>query len=387
MDAALLAQQCAAQPDLPPQGANKWEVLRELATARTRLGVTDRELTVLQALLSFHPGTILGGNSADLVIHPSNAAICARLNGMPCSTMRRHLAGLVRAGLILRRDSPNGKRYARRYGDAKEAFGFDLSPLPRRFAEICALAEDTRAAEQRYQRLRQSVSLMRRDLAGLVAYGAETRPMPLWDRLGDLAVLTARALRRKLTLEDLDAIRTDLVDALTEARDILEPHTQDLSINGGHSGQHYQNSKTDSYDLEPCLEKAKADDACSADIPRSEPDPMVTDQHLPNVPLGLVLATCAEIQTYVPDKIRHWHQLVRAADIVRPMIGISPSAWEAAQRAMGPEEAAVVVAAMLERFDQISSPGGYLRSLTRKAEDGAFSCGPMVMALMRREAA
>jgi replication initiation protein RepC len=69
------------------------------------------------------------------------------------------------------------------------------------------------------------------------------------------------------------------------------------------------------------------------------------------------------------------------------MLGISPSAWEDACRAMGPEEAAVVLLAMLERFNEIRSPGGYLRALTAKAGQGAFSCGPMVMALTRNQAA
>jgi replication initiation protein RepC len=54
---------------------------------------------------------------------------------------------------------------------------------------------------------------------------------------------------------------------------------------------------------------------------------------------------------------------------------------------MGPEEAAVVVVAMLDRFAEIRSPGGYLRSLSAKAKLGEFSCGPMIMALMRKEAA
>ena len=107
---------------------------------------------------------------------------------------------------------------------------------------------------------------------------------------------------------------------------------------------------------------------------------------LPNVPLGLVLKTCLEMQTYHEGPIRHWHQLVATADRVRPMMGISPSAWDAAREAMGPEEAAIVVCAMLERFSEIRSPGGYLRSLTAKAEDGAFSSGLMVMALMRKAA-
>ena len=69
------------------------------------------------------------------------------------------------------------------------------------------------------------------------------------------------------------------------------------------------------------------------------------------------------------------------------MMGISPSAWDEARHHMGPEEAAVSVAAMLERFAEIRSPGGYLRSLTARAADGGFSTGPMIMALLRRKAA
>ena len=69
-------------------------------------------------------------------------------------------------------------------------------------------------------------------------------------------------------------------------------------------------------------------------------------------------------------------------------MGINTSAWEEAQRYMGPEQASIVVAAMLERFAEIKSPGAYLRSLTAKAAAGTFSCGPMIMALIgRRNAA
>jgi len=48
------------------------------------------------------------------------------------------------------------------------------------------------------------------------------------------------------------------------------------------------------------------------------------------------------------------------------MLGISPSAWEAAQSVMGEIPAAVVVAAILQRGAAIMSAGGYLRELTRK---------------------
>ena len=370
---------------------NKWETLRELIAGRAAFGLSDRDLAVLEALVSFHPGTTLGGNDGPPLVHPSNVSICERLKGMASSTMRRHLARLVETGLILRRDSPNGKRYARRYAEETVAFGFDLSPLIARQAEILAAAETARAAAEHLSRLRETVSLMRRDLAGLAAYGAGLRPdLALWDQLSDLAALSARALRRKLGASDLGRLQSELLAALNRARDVLDCRidTQESSSNAANNEQHYQNSKADSYDLEPCPERAMvaapgADDRTERFETDAE-DP--ADLNLPNIPLALVVSVCAEIQNYGDGPIRHWHQLVRAADVVRPMMGISPSAWSEAREAMGPEQAAVVLAAMLERFADIRSPGGYLRSLTTKAATGAFSCGPMIMALMRKAA-
>ncbi|WP_347276908.1 replication initiation protein RepC [Rhizobium sp. YJ-22] len=40
----------------------------------------------------------------------------------------------------------------------------------------------------------------------------------------------------------------------------------------------------------------------------------------------------------------------------------------------------------LNRVGHITSPGGYLRDLTRKAERGEFNLGPMIMASMRANA-
>jgi replication initiation protein RepC len=47
---------------------------------------------------------------------------------------------------------------------------------------------------------------------------------------------------------------------------------------------------------------------------------------------------------------------------------------------MGEAEAAVVVACLLQRSSTIQSAGGYLRELTRKAGEGEFSLGPVLMA-------
>lgn len=77
-----------------------------------------------------------------MVVFPSNKTVCERLNGMPCSTMRRlSPARLVEAGLLMRRDDPNGKRYVRKHGDERVTFGFDLCPLYCRAEEIARAAE------------------------------------------------------------------------------------------------------------------------------------------------------------------------------------------------------------------------------------------------------
>ena len=378
------------EASVPGKPVNKWELLRELSKAQAAFGVTERDLTVLQGLLSFFPDDALGGN-AEMVVFPSNKAICERLNGMPCSTMRRHLARLVEAGLLQRRDSPNGKRYVRKHGEERVAFGFDLSPLYCQSEEIARAAEAVREAEERVRRLREVVSLMRRDLAALAEFGDEMQPgLGFWDQLRDKAVLTARALRRKLSIEDLAAHRADLEALLDQARNIIDgSETEEMNTNDTQSERHHHNSNKESIDLEPALEKGGA----AADAPDFETDAPGADveeadiRRVPKIPLHLVIAGCPSLKTFYQGDIRHWHQLFDAACHVRPAMGISASAWEEAQRFMGPEQASIVVAAMLERFADIRSPGGYLRALTSKAAAGEFSCGPMVMALIGRRSA
>jgi replication initiation protein RepC len=378
------------EASVPGKPVNKWELLRELSKAQAAFGITERDLTVLQGLLSFFPDDALGGN-AEMVVFPSNKAICERLNGMPCSTMRRHLARLIEAGLLMRRDSPNGKRYVRKHGEERVAFGFDLSPLYCRSEEVARAAEAVREAEDRVRRLREVVSLMRRDLAALAEFGEEIQPgLGLWDQFRDKAVLTARALRRKLTLEELSMYRADLEALLDHARNVIDgPETEEMNTNDAQFGRHHHNSNKDSIDFEPALEKGGA----AAYAPDHQTDEPLADveepdtRRVPKIPLHLVIASCPSLKTFYQGDIRHWHQLFDAACHVRPAMGISASAWEEAQRFMGPEQASIVVVAMLERFADIRSPGGYLRALASKAAAGEFSCGPMVMALMSRRTA
>ena len=100
-------------------------------------------------------------------------------------------------------------------------------------------------------------------------------------------------------------------------------------------------------------------------------------------PLGMVLEACPDIVDYARHGISSWRDFVATAGLVRSVLGISPSAWEEASAVLGDEDAAVVVAAILQRAEAIKSPGGYLRNLTERARAGQFSTGPVLMSLLR----
>ncbi len=368
---------------------DKWELFRELCVARCSFGVTNRDLTVLNALLSFHQNKILSDNE-NMTVFPSNAALSERAYGMAESTLRRHLAALVKAGLILRHDSPNGKRYAAKdaSGAIVRAFGFNLRPMLVQAVKIAEAASEARLAVETRRRKREEVSVLLRDASKLAEYGMEEKPSRAWQGLQERCRDAYRIIRRKLSLEAITELLNEVRSVMSNIQGLLGMHdtnkTSNMSGKDSSNERHYQNSNTDTNDFEPCLEKQKGgediDEAETLDEIREETENKANE---PKLPIGLVLKTCPDILAYAKDEVRSWYDLIATAHFVRGMMGISLDAWKKAQVAMGPENAAVVLACILQRVGEIHSPGGYLRTLTKKAENGAFSPGPMVMALLR----
>ncbi|MBD0864579.1 MAG: hypothetical protein GDA36_02695 [Rhodobacteraceae bacterium] len=97
--------------------------------------------------------------------------------------------------------------------------------------------------------------------------------------------------------------------------------------------------------------------------------------------LHIVLEICTEFQNYFPRPISGWADLVTVAEKLSPMIGIDPPVFNEARVRMGAAAAATAVLCILERLQDIRSPGAYLRRLTQKAQAGTFSSAPMLKAL------
>jgi replication initiation protein RepC len=365
---AYVASQSVAKACPPEKIIHKWNVFRNICAAKEKLGVSDRALAVLNALLSFHPETTLSGSG--LIVFPSNRQLGIRANGMAPATLGRHLAVLVDAGLVIRRDSPNGKRYARknRAGEVESAFGFDLTPMVARAEEYEHLADEVRQDERRARLLRERITLCRRDIAKMIATGIEEGVQAKWEEIH----LTYRSIIGRVKIDAL-AVADDLKLLADELFSLLENHAKTTNLRGNEPQieQHIQTSNPEPIkEVEPILREGRGQTAVQA------------------YPLGMVLKACPDVEDYARGGISSWRDLVvTVSTVVRPMLGISPSAWEAARDAMGEIPATITVAAMLQRAEAISSAGGYLRELTKRAGEGKFSVGPMLMALLNGKGA
>jgi replication initiation protein RepC len=360
-----LVRRCAAGTP-----AHKWKVFRDISAARTALGVPDRALIVLNALLSFHPGTVLTAGSPDLVVFPSNRHLSLRSHGMAASTLRRHLAALVDHGLILRRDSPNGKRFARKSVDGgfDLAYGFDLGPIVARAAEFDRMARRIADEARHLRHLRQRFTVLRRDVVKMIATGVGANIRIDWPAMHRKYQIIVGRVPRAPTAETLDALVIELQELADNILGVLDSHLR-----------------------EPEITPASVAEAnVGAEVPPPVPDSTTftterkcgRDPEKPDhVPLRVVLDACPDIIDYARSEIRSYRDLLTTAAVVRPMLGISPSAWEEAGSVMGDAQAAITVAAILQRGAAIKNPGGYLRNLTRRAADEQFSVWPMLMAL------
>jgi replication initiation protein RepC len=381
MSLALMRGQLQAESVKPDKSVDKWKVFRDVCEARPLLDISDRTLAVLNALLSFYPENRLSGE-ASMVVFPSNRQLIVRAHGIAVTTLRRHLAALVDAGLIIRKDSANGKRFARRKtsGELEDAYGFSLAPLLARSEELAAMAQKIEADRIALRRARERLTICRRDVRKLIDAAIGDAVPGNWDEIEAAYARHLACLPRNPKASDLDSVRlkfeelrTDIVNLLTNFDNFKK-----TTASAVQNEPHIQNSDIDSLELES-LPLVQVETLPIA------PRTVQLDGSQKIFPLALILQACPQISDYAQGgSIRGWRDLVITAVTVRSMLGITPETYQAACESIGRENAAVVIACMLERATHINSPGGYLRDLARKGARGEFSLGPMLMALARQ---
>ena len=380
MSLAVVAAQVVAAETPPDAAAHKWQVFRAVCEARPILGVSERSLTVLNALLTFHPETALTtSDGCGLVVFPSNMQLSLRAHGMAPATLRRHLAVLVEAGLIIRRDSPNGKRFSRKGagGSIETAYGFDLTPLVSRAGEFENLAQQVRAERRELASHREAFTILRRDVSKMIEAALTAGISADWTAIHETLRSIVSTVPRSPLLTDLKGAIEALVLMSRDLRFLLEDlvKSENMSATESQDERHKQNSNLENIKIpEPAFREGRT------------PPPVANDSDLSLVrkpfPLSMVLGACPDIADYAKGGVSTWRDMITAAELVRTMLGISPSAWQDAVDVMGLHNAATTIGIILQKGEAVRSAGGYLRSLVDKARIGSFSLGPPLMALV-----
>lgn len=370
-----------AQKSEKSRSINRWVVYKQLCIAKGSFGLNDRCLAVLSSLLSFYPDDMITPTKG-LVIFPSNKQLSLRAHGMPESTLRRHLATLIAAGIITRKDSPTRKRYAHKdnKGEIEIAFGFSIEPLLNRANEISQAAAQITTDIKAIKRLRDEVSVVRREIAAIYAtlnnQTLSKDKQSLYVRFRDIVNnIPRRATRTELEalLAQFNIIFQELVNPLDDKEDIKDMSATDAQIERRHN-----ESLTESLYIN---NKIQNDDLLMSE----HINPLVAQMKKPkNKSLSLinVLNACPEIVSYAPSGIRSWRDLLETSHLVSKFMGISQQLWLKSIHAIGFENTSSVIAWLLQKGTDIKSPIGYFSSLIEKARQGKLSVACMIMACL-----
>ncbi len=311
--------------------SDKWALLTSLTAAAEDFGLTHRSLSVLRALISFHPDRLISTTPHSSIVFPANRTLSERLGGMPESTLRRHLATLVASGIVNRHDSANRKRFARgRAGNARIAFGFDLSPMARMASRIIAQSEIAIQHRTYLQTLRVELAAVRQEL--IEARGE-----------CDVTDASFKALRRKPDEEMLNMAVHDLQTLLVAEK---------MSTSVSQNERHIQ-SESKIY--------SEKDTECSTGTATQAPT------------FEAVVSQCSEYLSFFPRPVESWEDLSRIAYDLGPMMGIDRQCYARAVTMMGAKPAIVAILCILEGLGRIKNPGGYLERLTQQSIEGQLS--------------
>ncbi len=325
-------------------------VVAALRNAAPLLGLSASVISTLDAMLS-----CLAPKRNHHTVFASNATLTFRLNGISDRTIRRHAAALQEIGLLVRRDSPNGKRFTKHNSHEGKAlrFGFDLSPLFEHLHEIAGMAAEV-------LRERERIDYLRCKIRAAANYSLQRDPND------EMALNTLRVLRRKLSLSDCEQLLEQQTTTTVEAEsadDLVDNSTAIMSANDGQSVRHHHRSNKEDIDKER--------------TPTKDQDPSAEKP----ITIQEILAACPEAAQFSLRKIETVHDVVAHARTLAPMIGISTQSYEAAQERLGALRAAATVWAIMQFHEKIKTVGAYFRSITTGAKSSDFSPEKLVRRL------
>ncbi|MFQ8433455.1 plasmid replication protein RepC [Amaricoccus sp. W119] len=338
-------------------GPHKWRDLMEpVMRAREELGLNATDLSVLRAILSFIPGDTLGTDRPENhICFAGNLTIADRVGTSGDSTVNRCLRRLETAGLVLRRQSPNRKRYAfrDRQGDVLHAYGIDVTPLIARGDELATMASEVDRERHELHVLRDRCKVL---LHRLMGEAASSQPHAIPD--ATLIDHARRVLRRKPRHAEL----LELFEQLKQASTAADQQTAVYPQNTTGEATDIQTTRT--------LSNRVAKDERHIESLKEHPD---------NPPIAL-----RDLRQAFPTlfacltSTRSENELHRNADILVTTIPNATAPWQDAIRHLGFGPALILLGFIIENYASIQNHGGYLARLIEQHQRGLLDLRALV---------
>ncbi|PTA97746.1 replication protein C [Sulfitobacter sp. CB-A] len=321
----------AGQQDIAP---SKWSLLQVIEDIREPLGLKGTSISLLRAMISFIKGDHISAAQDDgHICFASNVALAKRTH-VSVQTVERHITKLVTLGLLSRRSSANGKRWARRdtSGRIVLATGLSLMPLSTRFSEFIQI-------NQTHKERVANLSILRDKCA--IALASLKRYLPARPDLEAFFNTARNLLRRRATEE---ALTTLLKDITSEIQEVTPDQTDNLRDthpkNEGHKEPHLNQS-------------VKEEDSF-----RTEVGPDQMERAYPRL--------CAELRTAhnQADCERRMSDIANNLDLGDLWFDI---------KKLGPAKTFMALGYILERIESIEKPRGYAFHLLQGLTNGSIA--------------
>jgi replication initiation protein RepC len=395
---------------LPEGVKTPGQLLAAFKEAAPRLGLSPRLVHAVDWLFRFtQPQDWEAGGRP--IVWPSASMQQAALDLAP-SQVKAINRGLIEAGVITMKDSPNGKRYGSRdrAGRITEAYGFDLSPIAVRHVEFVRLAEEARAERAEMGWLRRRATIARNGITQILETAAEYGfKGEEWATLARETHL-ARALSKVETLAEMELGVESLERRQRAARERLENLLSEVTVGASQavdSSPKEPENRPHQYTYKPTInpktDTVIAQEECNPPPDRAMPATAQAEQPASakegsEAKAGRTEGTVLRLTTdelirlaprlspYLISPAPGWPEVVDAADWLRGELGVSKSLWGEACMAMGREEAAIAVAIVSAKPANHfrTTPGGYFFGMVAKAKAGELNLARTIWGLRAR---
>ncbi|WP_298966901.1 plasmid replication protein RepC [uncultured Roseibium sp.] len=405
---SLQAQRYAEQYTLPQTKLiSRNEALKIAKLAAAAMGLKSSKIALIDQLFACSKKSDWEANATPPIVWPSNSRLAQRM-GIGISTMKHHLNGLIKAGLVAYRDGPTYQRRGRRDRDGNivEATGIDLSPITVRFTELSEMVAAAEYEARECKRLAYRRTVLRKEIQSLILSAKDRHLDGPWDHAQ--ARLEAIRERRAYGISELQDQVVDLEALQHEMEDIYDEINQDLNFNTAVSKFKPLQTTKDSSILESSI---KNGDALSRDNinsqiasgrvafekkPKREAE-AVQYQNSPSrqpgddlegLSLQLVRDTCPALTSCDPHIFNNWHTLRDSGHNLCVSSGINPQVWQEALEYLGRDIAIAALAVTIQKTDQglVEKPGAYMRALVRKGCTGDLHISRSLYSMLKMRA-